>query len=239
MPWQHEEKMKTGQYFTERKVYPEREYGSDEPSYYTVVDSFICPACSAAMKYDGDLYSREQYPVKRLCPKCRDDRDSDLAKENKINRIAPIICGLVLIVFFCGAYALSLLVGSPADDVRKLEPGLQGKWQVVSYKIDEGRNPSVSVVNQRIAINGHKIDGCFDYRRELGTLKIDPTKSPAQFDINMETGSSRGESILGIYKLEGDTLTICHAGVGRLRPTEFGGREGTATRLIVAQRFAP
>jgi hypothetical protein len=41
---------------------------------------------------------------------------------------------------------------------------------------------------------------------------------------------------LGIYKLDGDTLTICLEARGNERPTEFATKEGSVANLIVLKR---
>ena len=40
-------------------------------------------------------------------------------------------------------------------------------------------------------------------------------------------GKDRGERVLGIYKLEGDRLTICRAAPGKPRPSEFKAEKGS------------
>jgi uncharacterized protein (TIGR03067 family) len=50
------------------------------------------------------------------------------------------------------------------------------------------------------------------------TIEIDPGKAPATIDF-VSPGGTRG---LGIYRLEGDTLTTCNSVVGDRRPEEFG-----------------
>ena len=50
-----------------------------------------------------------------------------------------------------------------------------------------------------------------------GTIQLDPTKSPAHFDIVAENGKT-----LGIYKLDGDQLTFVYSMEEHARPPEFG-----------------
>ncbi len=42
-------------------------------------------------------------------------------------------------------------------------------------------------------------------------------------------GNAKGGISRGIYRLEGDTLTICNSGIDEKRPTDFTSKPGVAT----------
>src|SRR5205823_1272074 len=67
-----------------------------------------------------------------------------------------------------------------------------------------------------------------------GTFKLDPGKTPRAIDTTYveKEGGKKGKAV-GIYKLEGNRLTICWRHGGRERPTEFATRAGSESRLIV------
>ena len=88
-----------------------------------------------------------------------------------------------------------------------------------------------------MAVKGEKATFLYkDKERGTGSMKVDPNKSPAHIDFTYEDGPAKGTTLKGIYKIEGDTLTICYGGFGKDRPTEFASKPGSGTILIVQKR---
>src|SRR5688572_32146612 len=59
------------------------------------------------------------------------------------------------------------------------------------------------------------------------TYKVDPKKDPAEIDILPLEGKD-APAALGIYKIDGDTLTLCIGGAAPSeRPTKFASPEGS------------
>src|SRR5262249_39118510 len=76
---------------------------------------------------------------------------------------------------------------------------------------------------------------------EIGSVKVDSTKQPKEIDIIARTagGPPAAHQTPGIYKLDGDKLTVCyssHDDDGESRPTAFDPKEGG--RLLVLVRAA-
>jgi uncharacterized protein (TIGR03067 family) len=65
-----------------------------------------------------------------------------------------------------------------------------------------------------------------------GTIKLDATKKPKHVDAV----ASDGQSLTGIYQIDGDTMKVCFAPGGKDRPTEFKTKEGTGQLLISYKR---
>jgi uncharacterized protein (TIGR03067 family) len=66
------------------------------------------------------------------------------------------------------------------------------------------------------------------------TIRLDPSATPARMDLAFEWNKTERKK-LAIYKVEGDTLTICW---GQTRPTKFkcDDRDGGGSYLAVFKR---
>jgi uncharacterized protein (TIGR03067 family) len=65
-----------------------------------------------------------------------------------------------------------------------------------------------------------------------GTFRLDATKTPRAIDF-LPDFPAKGKPILGIYRLEGDKLTLCYPALGKERPREFSAKEGTGNTVAV------
>jgi uncharacterized protein (TIGR03067 family) len=138
----------------------------------------------------------------------------------------------------------TLLVGSRAiaddqavkDELKRHE----GTWSVTS-SIYDGEAASEDLVRsiKRIVEKDHAVwerDG----KRFAGTtLEVDPAREPRTIDVIPDGGPNRGERVLGIYKIEGDKLTICMAGPGKPRPKVFQADKGSGCTLRTFVRETP
>jgi uncharacterized protein (TIGR03067 family) len=76
-------------------------------------------------------------------------------------------------------------------------------------------------------------------RESKGAIKIDENAQPHKTLDWVNFTTRRGEPAppnLGIYKLSGDSITICNGGPGNERPTEFKAGEGGRPQLFVLSR---
>jgi len=114
----------------------------------------------------------------------------------------------------------------------------QGTWSVTS-SIYDGQPASDEVIRSihRIVTGDHVVwerDG----KRFAGTrIELDPAREPRSIDVIPDGGRNRGERVLGIYKLEGDRLTICMAAPDRPRPKEFRADKGSGCTLRTFSRL--
>lgn len=111
---------------------------------------------------------------------------------------------------------------------------LQGSWELVSMQWD-GRDYPGQVAG-RILIRGDKATSFGGEKPVTYSLKIDPNQSPAQLNmlVNVD-GKLKIKQC--IYKIEGDTLTLCHHfKSNKVRPAEFKTAASDGLLLSVLKR---
>ena len=145
--------------------------------------------------------------------------------------MARIICVFVILT--------SCLSLTGADDeARKELKALQGKWKVATIEaagmpLPKGSFPAFTWVIRE--------DGNTTAQMPAGdfpvTLTLDPKKNPKAF-VNLHGSGEQQKKQYGIYKLDGDTLTVCQTLPGAAetdRPTDFTTK-GTNNVVIVFER---
>jgi uncharacterized protein (TIGR03067 family) len=116
----------------------------------------------------------------------------------------------------------------------------QGTWLVTSF-VSDGTEAAPEIVGSiRRVVKGDHVVWKRDGKSFAGTtVELDPTRAPKTIDVIPDGGPSRGKRVLGIYKLEGDILTICMAGVDQDRPKEFEAKKGSGRTLMTFKREPP
>ena len=127
---------------------------------------------------------------------------------------------LVVIVF-----ASSLLFGAqgpqPAprhrDEAEKRElEKLSGVW------MQAGDNVAPEYLTATVVYKGREFEGKLgDQVLFTGQVRLDPTKSPKQLDLTLDTGPNKGKTFLGIYELDDKNYRGCLAVPGKPRPTSL------------------
>jgi len=117
----------------------------------------------------------------------------------------------------------------------------QGTWSVASVEVDGKpiREKLRKQLTMTFAGNKYTLKIGDDVVVE-GTFKLDPSKNPKTIDEAETSGPNKGSVSLGIYKWDGDDLTICFgANNDKNRPTKFSSERGTKHELVSLKRAKP
>jgi len=132
---------------------------------------------------------------------------------------------------------LALVPAAPAPkDAPKpaADNPLLGEWVVESHVASGKVLPKVGKV-ETITITKDRWQIEKESKSE-SLLSVDPTKDPPHVDVwvpDQEENRARG-----IYKVEGDTLTVCYS-LGPDRPTKFESLPKSRVYLITLKRVKP
>jgi len=143
-----------------------------------------------------------------------------------------------LVVLFCAVgFSASASWAEDELDVEKELKKFQGVWTIESSEYGGEKLPADQLKEFVVIYEGDKHTvKAGDKVIQVGTQKIDPSKSPKTIDVTMTEGPSKGAVMLGIYEIDGDTLKACFDMEGKKRPTEFKSELGSQTFLNVHKR---
>src|SRR5262245_27983723 len=114
--------------------------------------------------------------------------------------------GVVIAVVAAGG----TLRGGGKDAGDKELKKIQGTWKFISHEMDGKPTPKEEVAKLTITFAGDKWTvRVEDKVVQAGTHQLDGAKKPAQVDAVVTEGEDKGSTMLGIYELTGDKLTVC------------------------------
>lgn len=134
-------------------------------------------------------------------------------------------------------FGVVLSLGAPGDKdaAKKDAPSIVGEW--------DGEKAVRGGVEKPLPEGGVKITFTADGKliskegnkdAEEGSYTFDAKKNPGEIDI---VPPKESETHIGIYKIEGDTLTICLADKNAAtRPTKFESPDGSNIFLVTLKR---
>ena len=109
---------------------------------------------------------------------------------------------------------------------------LTGKWTIrEAYK--GGKKIEEQAYLQFDACSFQRVSGADVWQR---VIELDDTQAPRWMTIYPQSDPFRGKTLLGIYKVEGDTLYIAHAAPGQPRPTAFESPDDTEQVLSISKK---
>jgi uncharacterized protein (TIGR03067 family) len=149
-----------------------------------------------------------------------------------MHRLTSAMCWL-----FLGA-GLVIAFAQPAEDAQK---PLQGTWTATSAARDG--QAADDVVGHRLSLTGNRfqIQSADGQPLYAGTVRVDPSATPAAIDFEHTEGALKGQAWQGIYALDGDTLAICDnaPNLDKGRPAAFEAARGSGYVLITFTRATP
>jgi RNA polymerase sigma factor (sigma-70 family) len=154
---------------------------------------------------------------------------------NQLKMVGVVLLALAGVGAGIGLCSLALadkpaLVGKV--EALKDEQKILGTWALVSGEEGGQKAPPERLKDATVTFaEGGKLTVKMGERDQEFTFKLDPAKKPKEFSAT----NDQGRTLLGIYKLEGDTLTVCFDRSGE-RPAEFASKEGTTVVLDVLKR---
>ena len=146
-----------------------------------------------------------------------------------------------LVALFCAVgFTASGGSGTLVDDKADLEKEVkkfQGTWTFESSETGGMKLPAGELRRLILIFEGDKHTlKKGDEVVQVGTQKLDPSKSPKTIDVTMTEGPNKGKVMLGIYEIDADTLKVCFDPQGKKRPTEFKSAPGSENFVNVHKR---
>ncbi len=143
------------------------------------------------------------------------------------------------------AVAVGVLVAAgpgPERGAKELDR-LRGEWTFVRWVTNGRERSEEEMEERRVFFDGATVT----FRQpnlpdEKARIVLDPTTSPALIDLTYLEGRRKGQTVEGIYRLEGDTLSLClntRKGPPKHRPLEFASTPGSSLILYVLKRAGP
>ena len=134
---------------------------------------------------------------------------------------------------------LILGVGAPAPKEAPKKgpaiPSIVGMWETQKYTAYGMDIPGKPMLFEFTADGQFKMTKIKEAQTSQSRYKLDASKDPAELDWLMNGDETK--RIRGIYKIDGDTLTVCiEDGFDSKRPTKFESLKGTKTMIWTLKR---
>jgi uncharacterized protein (TIGR03067 family) len=147
---------------------------------------------------------------------------------------------LLMIVAFGLAAGLVRAEDPKGGDAAKDLKQFQGTWALQSVEANgmmidaealkkAGHEITLTVKEDKVTLKLKRGD-------VVGTIKLDPSKKPKAYGSKGTDPEGKTHEAVGIYKIEGDTLTVCYVAAGKDRPTDFKADAGSEAVVQVFKR---
>jgi uncharacterized protein (TIGR03067 family) len=127
-------------------------------------------------------------------------------------------------------------VSVAADDASDESAKFNGTWVLIRATMSGIEMPKDVLGKSTMTINGTKHTVHLADETYEGTHRYDPSQDPKAYDTTVTTGANKGVKQVGIYRLDGDELSICLATSGFPRPKDFKADDKSNNTLTVWKR---
>lgn len=115
----------------------------------------------------------------------------------------------------------------------------EGTWRFQSVEMDGKALPAEGFQENTLILNGDRFTVEMGGPALHGLYEVDPTATPKTIDVTFGDGEDRGQTVQGIYELEGETYRVCLGLPGKPRPADFTSKPGSGQILEVLKRKKP
>jgi len=131
---------------------------------------------------------------------------------------------------------LTIAVAPAAEDeaAKAALKELEGSYLVTGFATVSEATPEADLAAleaklRTLVVRGDRVTfpEYFGVEGKEGTLRVDPSKKPARLEVDMKAVEGKMLTVKGIYKRDGDVLTVCLGGAKPDEPpTEVQGGQG-------------
>ncbi|MDB5313804.1 MAG: hypothetical protein JWO38_8006 [Gemmataceae bacterium] len=127
------------------------------------------------------------------------------------------------------------------DEVKQTLEALTGQWQYISRIEDGDETPSELINASSVTITFEANRYTLRYGDEIvgeASYNINLNHTPKWFDATLTTKGHKNKDkrSLGIFRIDGDVLTLCNADFGDVRPDGFSALKGSKRVLVTCKR---